>query len=94
MSQVLTGSQGVMGGLPYFLISDLAQVPLLLMAHVWAPDSSAEQSIFYPSLAPAPGFYCSFMQTKCAEVGKSQVCFRPMNFLVFRAIMCQGVEEI
>ena len=34
------------------------------------------------------------MQSKCAEVGKSQVCFRRMNFLVFRAIMCQGVEEI
>ena len=37
MSQVLTGSHGVMGGSLYFLISDLAQVPLLLMARVWAP---------------------------------------------------------
>ena len=58
MSQVLTGSQGVMGGSLYFLISNLAQVPLLLTARVWAPlhARTAQLSgvLFYPSLAPAP----------------------------------------
>ena len=58
MSQVLTGSHRVMDGSLYFLISDLAQVPLLLMARVWAPfhARTAQLSgvLFYQSLAPAP----------------------------------------
>lgn len=60
MSQVLTGFQGVMGGSLYFLISNLAQMPLLLTSRVWAPfhaHGTAQLSgvLFYPSLAPAPG---------------------------------------
>ena len=76
----------------YFLTSDVAQVPLLIMECVWTlfvPDSSVRGVLYLCLwLQPQVKSWVWFLLFSHAN----QMCFRGMNFWSYT--ICQGIEEI